>query len=225
MLRKLLVAFVLLVVVLVVAADRVGARVAAHVLAGKLQTDEHLSSRPSVKIGGLPFLTQAWHGHYGDVRVSTNDFITPDHVQLDTMSVDLLGVHVPLSDVLKGSVKTVPVDRVTGTVSVSFVDLEAYLARHGITLKLSETVDGDIGIRGSATQGSGLPKVLNGVAKISVSNSVLTLSVALGLTGARLVQIPVPLGGLPFRLTVKSVTVSADGITGTGVAKNVVLGS
>ena len=48
MLRKLLIAVLLLIAALVVVTDRVGAKVAGHVLAGKLQTDENLPTRPSV---------------------------------------------------------------------------------------------------------------------------------------------------------------------------------
>jgi hypothetical protein len=225
MLRKLLIAAVALILVLVVAADRVGAHVAAHVLAGKLETDEHLSSRPSVTIGGLPFLTQAWHGRYHDVTVTTDDFITANHVELNTMTVHLMGVHIPLSDVVKGSVKTVPVDRVTGTVFVSFIDLEAYLASHGATVKLSETSNGGVGVSGSGSRPNGHPKLLNGVATISISNSVLTLSVGLAKPSANVLTYSIPLRGLPFHLTVASVTVAAGGITGTGTAQNVVLGS
>lgn len=225
MLRKLLIAFVALVVVLVIAADRVGAHVAAHVLAGKLETDEHLPSRPSVTISGIPFLTQAVHGHYSDVKVTSHDYVTKDHVQLDTMTVHLMGVHIPLSHVIDGSVKTVPVDRVSGTVSVSFVDLEAYLASHGITLKLAAAPNGAVDLTGTASRISGLPRVLTGTATISVANTVLTLSVGLGQGGAKVVKIPIPLGGLPFRITVTSVTVSDDGIVGTGTAQHVVLGS
>ncbi|HVW80631.1 MAG TPA: DUF2993 domain-containing protein [Mycobacteriales bacterium] len=201
MFRKLLIALVLLIVVLVVAADRVGAHVAAHVLAGKLETDEHLSSRPSVTIGGWPFLTQAVEGHYSDVTVRTGEAVTSDHVDLDTMTVHLMGVHIPLSKVISGSVKTVPVDRVTGTVAITFSDLESYLTSRGITVKLSPSMT------------------------FSVANSVLTVSEHLGATGARLTTIPVPLGGLPFRLTVTSVRVSGDGLVASGTARDVVLGS
>ena len=43
MIRKLLIVAVALVLVLGITVDRVGAHVAAHVLSGKLETDEHLA--------------------------------------------------------------------------------------------------------------------------------------------------------------------------------------
>jgi hypothetical protein len=225
MIRKLLIAAVALVLVLGITVDRVGARVAAHVLSGKLETDEHLADRPSVTIGGIPFLTQAWRGFYDDIKVTTHDFITADHLQLDTMTVYLLGVHIPRSDVIKGSVSTVPVDRLKGTVFVSFVDIEAYLAARGADLKLAETPKGAVGVVGDSESLGPFPRLLDGVATLSIHNSVLTLSVGLDKTGTKVFKIPVPLSGLPFRIAVNSVTVGAGGITGTGTAQNVVLGS
>jgi hypothetical protein len=225
MIRKLLIAAVALVLVLGIAVDRVGAHVAAHVLSGKLESDEHLADRPSVTIGGIPFLTQAWRGFYDDIKVTTHDFITADHLELDTMTVYLLGVHIPRSDVIKGSVSKVPVDRLKGSVFVSFVDIEAYLAARGANVKLSETPKGAIGVVGESTHLGPFPRLLNGVATVSIDNSVLTLSVGLNKTGTKVFKIPVPLRGLPFRITVDSVTVAAGGITGTGTAHNVVLGS
>src|SRR5579884_149396 len=132
MFKKLLIAFLALLVILVVAADRVGAHVAAHVLAGKLESDENLTTRPSVSIGGIPFLTQAIGGTYHDVTVTTHDFLTSDRVQIDTLSVHLHGVHIPLSKVIGGSVSKVPVDRVDGNVFVSFSEITSYLTGRGI---------------------------------------------------------------------------------------------
>jgi hypothetical protein len=221
--RRLLIGLLAVLVVLVVAADRVGEHVAAHVLAGKLQTDEHLTTRPSVSIGGIPFLTQAFHGDYHDVTVTTRDYITSEHVHIDTMTAHLRGVHVPLSKVISGSVSTVPVDRVDGSVFVSFSDIEAYLSGRGDTLTLTPTPLGAVGVVGQAL--GRFPRLVRGVATITVRNDVLTLAVGLNKTGTKTFDLPIPLQGLPFRIDVTSVTVGLGGITGTGTASHVVLGS
>jgi DUF2993 family protein len=55
--RKLLIAVIILVGLLV-AADRVGAVVASHEIASQVQTAYNLPSKPSVTVRGFPFLTQ-----------------------------------------------------------------------------------------------------------------------------------------------------------------------
>ena len=221
MIRKMLIAVLALLVVLVIAADRVGASVADHVLAGKLQTDEHLSSRPSVSIGGIPFLTQAIHGRYGDIKVVAHDFKTPDQVEIDTLTAHLHGVHIPLSKVIGGSVSKVPVNHVDGTAFVSFSEITSYLTGTGVSLTIHRAGAGTVSVVGHAV---GRSRLLKGVATVSVKAGVITLTLVNDVTGTHLV-LPIPLHGLPFRVEVTSVTVGADGITGTGTAEHVTLGS
>lgn len=223
MLRKLLIAVVLLIVVLLVVVDRVGEKVAGHVLAGKLQTDEHLPNRPSVSIDGFPFLTQAVHGRYSDLSVTAHDFKTSDGVEIHTLDAHLHGVHVPLSKVISGSVSTVPVDHVNGSAFVSFDDLTRYLAGHGVSVTLSRATSGSVGVIDTVRIGRHT-KLLQSVATVSVSDGVVTLSVA-ATRHLHALSLPIPLRALPFRIDVTSVSVGANGITGTGTANHVTLGS
>lgn len=64
---------VVALVVLLVAADRIGAAVAERVAADTLESSQHLRSRPDVHIAGFPFLTQWASGHYGEVTVTAHD--------------------------------------------------------------------------------------------------------------------------------------------------------
>lgn len=232
MLRRLLIALLVLLVAAVVAADRVGAHVAAHVLAGKLETDEHLSSRPSVSIGGIPFLTQAFGGTYTDISVTAHDYTTTDGVPVQTLSAKLRGVHIPFSNVLHGSVKRVPVDTVDGRAFVTFDDVARYLAGHGVAVTLRRASAGAVDVIRRISAGRGTA-VVSGTATIAVSNAFVTLSVGhLTVNGVARGSAPlspyvlqVPLRGLPFRFSVTSVTVTDAGIAGTGVAHHVVLGS
>jgi hypothetical protein len=223
MFRRLLIAFLLLIVVAVVVVDRVGEHAAAHVLAGQLQSDEHLPERPDVSIGGIPFLTQVFGGKYNDVSVTARDFKTSDGVTVTTLKVHLHGAHIPFSKILSGSVKQVPVDKVDGTAYVSFGDLGHYLSGTGVSVRLGRAGPRTVSLSGTSSL-SGHSVALNGVATVSVSRSVVTF--ALGVT-KRLKQLvlSVPLRGLPFRINLTSVTVGGDGITAAGNAKHVTLGS
>lgn len=62
-----------MLVLLVVAADRIGLLVAERQIASKVQSSQHLNRRPSVKIEGFPFLTQVLANRYPSVRLSADD--------------------------------------------------------------------------------------------------------------------------------------------------------
>jgi hypothetical protein len=225
MLRKLLIGLLLLIVVLVVVTDRVGGAVAGHVLAGKLQTDEDLPSRPSVSISGFPFLTQAFHGRYSDVSVTAHGYKTTDGVQIQTLKIHLHGMHVPLSHVLKGSVSRVPVDHVDGTAFLSFADVVHYLAGQAVTVTLSRASPGAVEVIRQVHVG-GHTKLLKGVAAVAVNGANVTLALAASAAPKlKPLVLSIPLRGLPFRINVTSVQVTAGGLLGAGTADHVTLGS
>jgi hypothetical protein len=221
-LRRILIAFVVFIVVILVVADRVGAAVAAHVLADKLQTDEHLPHKPSTSIGGIPFLTQAVGGKYNNISVTAHDFVT-DGVTVDTMNVHMHGVHLPLGKVIRGSVHTVPVDHIDGSALVTFASMENYLAKRHLPVTFTRGGSGQLEIHASG-RAKGTTVSASASVALSVTNNVITLT----LTGSRL-PVPsvlaVPLLGLPFRVKLHSVSVVSDGVSATGTADHVVLGS
>ncbi|HEX3705286.1 MAG TPA: DUF2993 domain-containing protein [Mycobacteriales bacterium] len=227
----------MLLAALAVVIDRAGEAVAAHVLAGKLQTDEHLPSRPAVSIRGLPFVTQAAHGFYKDVSVVADNFVTVDGVQLNSLKVHLRGVHIPLSRVVRGSVSQVPVDQVDGTAFISFDQLASYFASRQISVTFARTATGGLTVFDQLHAGS-LVVSAAGSAVVSVANNVIQINVA-RLTpfdkGSKVsnsavlphvarLNLTVPLGVLPFRIQIHTVSVTLAGISGTGSASNVVLG-
>jgi hypothetical protein len=71
-LRGLLI-FVIVLAVLVVAADRIGLVVAERQIASRVQSSQELSQQPSVDIEGFPFLTQVVANHYPAVRLKAQD--------------------------------------------------------------------------------------------------------------------------------------------------------
>jgi hypothetical protein len=218
----MLIAFVVFIIAIVVIADRVGAAVAAHVLADKLQTDEHLPSKPSASIGGFPFLTQAIGGKYTDVSVTAHNFRT-DGVAVSSMTVHMHGVHIPISKVVHGSVHQVPVDHIDGSAMVTFASMEGYLAKRGVRVTLDRALGGQLQIKEALDLQGRSVRVTENVA-VTVTGNVITLT----LSGANLPVrsvLAVPLLGLPFRVQLHSVTVESTGVSATGSASHVVLGS
>src|SRR5215210_4937958 len=127
---RALVAVVLLLGVLFVIADRVGVAVAEDQVADRIAEQGSLPGPPEVDIAGFPFLTQALSGRYDEVRIALTaaDLDQPEGTGAD---IALRGVEVPLSDVVAGSVRQVPVDRVDGTATLSYALLSAQLGPAG----------------------------------------------------------------------------------------------
>jgi len=223
---RLVVAVVLILAVVLVVADRVGAVVAAHAMAGRIETDAGLTSRPSVSIGGVPFLTQAVRGTYSDIRVSATD-VPVSGVNLTSLKAHLHGVHVSLTDVAHDSVSTVPVDRVDGQAYLSFADANAYLADRGLGAHLESGGHNTVRIVDTLTVG-GVSVTVSGTATASVSGNILEVTVTtlrgpLGLELHRDITVPLPLRDLPFRLQLSSVAIGTSGMTATASAHDVVL--
>lgn len=237
MIRRFVIVVFIFLVVVVIAADRVGALVAGHVLATKLESDENLPDRPSVTIGGIPFLTQVANGKYTNVTVTAHE--VPVHeLSITTLTVHLHGVRIPLSHAFHGTVSQVPVDRVTGTAFISFADANRYLSRHlpsGLSLKLAPGSSGGVTVIDQVDVG-GHSFTLKGSGSVALSGGGLTVSVGgLKSVGGIVAQsvinaaisaakIVLPANSLPFRFRLASVRATATGLIGTGVATNVVLG-
>ena len=119
--RRLLIALVVLAALLVVA-DRVGVVLAQRALANQIRTELQLDQTPEVSIRGVPFLTQALSGSYREVRVKLPDV---DSGALQNIGVDakLVGVRAPLGDVLRRQLDEVPVDRITGDLTIGYAEL------------------------------------------------------------------------------------------------------
>jgi hypothetical protein len=210
--RRLVIIVVVLVALLVVL-DRVAVVEADHVVAARIQTQEHLPSRPSVSIGGFPFLTQALGGTYDDVTLTVHDF-RRSVVAVDTISVTLHGVHVPLGSVFSQHLSSVPVDSATARVLLSYDDMNAYLRPKGATVP--PPGDGQVRISGSVTV-AGQQLSASGTATIDVTSDSLLLR------AANAVSIAIPLAGLPFGISLQSAKATNRGIQVTATAQGLVL--
>jgi hypothetical protein len=214
--KALLVVLVVLLGLLVVA-DRVAVNVAEDRVAGQVQSSGGLAGPPTVDIGGFPFLTQAVAGDYSDVRLqlSAEDLDKPG----TSADVRLRGVHVPLSAVLRGAVREVPVDDVTGTATLSY-DLVAGQIGNGVTL----APDGDrLRVsRSVAVLGQTLP--LTAVGRVSldgndvvyavdqVSGAGIEVPQALLSRAGNLLAFRFPVPALPFGLRLTAVRPTDAGL-------------
>jgi LmeA-like phospholipid-binding len=227
--RALLVLVVVLGVLFVLA-DRVGVSVAEDRVADRIAERGGLPGPPEVDITGFPFLTQAVSGRYDDVRIAltAEDLGQPEGTSAD---VALRGVHVPLSDVLDGSVQQVPVDRIDGTATLSYALLSAqlggdtHLEREGNGLRITRTVE---------LLGQEVPLTASGEVALDGSDLVLDVDEATGagveLPGvvvdraSDLLDLRYTVPPLPFGLQLTGVRPADDGVVVDVAATRTVIG-
>lgn len=114
--RKVLLVLLFVLIIGLIAADRVGVAVAQDQIAKQVAAQNDLPSKPDVKIHGIPFLTQAIGGKYKKIDVGIGA-LTRQGVTLEDVKVELSDVKAPLSDVLNGDASNV----VAGTATASAI--------------------------------------------------------------------------------------------------------
>ncbi len=217
----------LVLVALLVGADRGAEHVAAGVLADRLQTE--LGSRPTVEVDGFPFLTQAVGGSYQRLRV-TAPVVRREGLSLRDFSATLTGVHVALGDALGGSLSAVPVDRLDAGALVAYDDL-TQLAGPGLRLAGDPNgvrVTGRVAALGRQVDVSAVSSVaLAGDAlvvtagQLTVGGVAVTGPLAAALRGRLDLRVPLP--ALPYGVRLASLVAGPQGITVSGSARSVVL--
>ncbi|MCK9874720.1 DUF2993 domain-containing protein [Frankia sp. Ag45/Mut15] len=225
------VAAVIVVVLLglLLAVDRITPRVVAGQIATQAQRSEGLATKPDVSLGGFPFLTQVLHGDYRDVRVDVRGQVEQG-LRVDRLHAELVGVRVPLADVLHGDVQRIPVDRLTARVELTYTDLNAYLRSQGSAVTVGPAgtaiqVSGSLPILGTTVDAVGTADIGVAPAEITFSPRELTAPVGTALSPAisQLLTVRVPVAGLPFNLQLTSATVRSDRILFDAAGQNVVL--
>ena len=102
--NRLIVLPVVLVAAALVAVGYFGKRGAQDQISTAFAADYHLRHRPSVKIDGFPYLTQALLGTYDKVEVAISDWTsTPQNVEVRELRLQLHKVSASLPDALFGS--------------------------------------------------------------------------------------------------------------------------
>ena len=220
--RKLIV-FLVVVVLLLVGADR-GAKYAAQsAISKQLASSYDLDPAPKVTIHGFPFLTQAINGTYDQIDVEMPE-VTHDSVRVQNVHAQLFGVHAPISEVISNA-RSITASRATGTGLVPF-DIVKKRLPDGFKVKES---GGDLMLSGKARAlGISVPVkaklrlsvggegVVAKPEKITVANGRVPGSVVAGQLG-----FVVPVQNLPMHLKVRRVSVKPNGIQISASASDV----
>ncbi|MGH8861165.1 MAG: LmeA family phospholipid-binding protein [Jatrophihabitantaceae bacterium] len=210
----LLVTLVVLVGLLV-AADRVALGFAEDKAAAALQSSQHLQQPPDVSVLGFPFLTQLAAGEFGEVTVTADDIGVGTDRSLTLQKVVVDMHHVTVSD----NYRSVHAATATADATVSYAELSRVLgtpisnggngrleARPSVQL-LGNTFHGTVSavVHVSSARGItfGDPKV--DVAGVSVPSVVVD-------SLAKVFRVTIPLSGLPFGVRVTGLSVVSAGV-------------
>jgi hypothetical protein len=176
--RKVLLVFLFVLIIGVIAADRIGVAVAQDQIATQVAAQNDLPRKPDVKIHGIPFLTQAIGGNYQQIDVAVGQ-MTQQGVTLDDVRVELADVQAPLRDVINGDTSNV----VAGTATASaIVPYEAVRERAPAQVESISANGSNLQVRGnmSAFGVSGDVTVVAGVRATSRGIGVTPQSVRSG---------------------------------------------
>lgn len=220
--RKFLITLVVLAVLLV-AADFGGRAYAEYRAASAIQTELGLTQSPDVSIEGFPFLWHAVQGSYPQVIVSAGN--VDDGLLAGTQArVTLTTVAMPLRDAVAGDTSHLTAQATNLQVVIPISSLQAALPRQDVTL--SAGPNGTLQASTTITVlGVAIP--LTGSARLSVADDALTLTVDnLSAAGIDLTQAAqqaasalasgltttIPLAGLPFTVTAGDVQASGSDV-------------
>jgi hypothetical protein len=120
--RRWLIALVVLLALLV-GLDRIGLAVAENQLAGRIQSSQHLSQKPSVSIDGFPFLTQVAQRHFGHATVDIHD-LDANGLTISDLHTDLYGVHV------NGAFNGAEVDTLKADAVIDYTSIAAAVSKY-----------------------------------------------------------------------------------------------
>jgi hypothetical protein len=220
----------IVLVLLLVAADRIGVLVAERVVAAKVQSSQNLSSKPAVHIEGFPFLTQVIANHYKAIRLDADHLTVGDQnkqVTLNSLTARMTGVRAT------NHFSGVTADQVTGTAEIGYPELSRLL---GVSISyqaggrvqtsrsltvLGQTITGSVSARvtvpGGDTLGFSDVRVGSGGAAVQLPQAAVD-----ELTAVFSQQLS--LTGLPFHLRVRQLDATSSGVSVTATASNVSLG-
>lgn len=137
--RKVLIVLVVLLVVGMIAADRIGVTVAQNEIGNRVAAQYKLPRKPDVSIGGFPFLTQAVAGKYDEIDVNIGDW-TQQNITVHDLQVKLTGLSAPLSDVVNNNTSNVVADTATASAIIPYDTIKS-IAPNGVD-SLTATPEG-----------------------------------------------------------------------------------
>lgn len=226
--RKALVVVVVLLVVLAIAADRVGLRVAQNEIAKTAAAQYGLDHDPKVTIKGFPFLTQALEGRYQEIDIDVGE-LTQRGVRLTDATVALKDVTAPLSDAMHGDATKMVAGTATSTATVPYEDVDKE-APNGMKVSAQGSA---LQVRGPVTMMGLTQRVTATVTVQPAGRSVRIVPQSVKTGGVRvplaLVQqaftFTMPVRGLPLGTRINSVDVLPGGLRVSATAQDVSLSS
>ena len=231
--RRVVVLIVVLLALagVVVVGDRVAAAFAESQAADFLVVHAPFDEKPKVTVHGIPFLTQAAQGRYGDIEVAGGGLQLGD-IHGASLDANLRGVHLALGDIVHKSVQQLPIDHVDGEVTLPYSELARLSNVSGLSLAydtggvkvtygVAVPLLGTITASGTATITVTGSDVRLAVTKLTAAGVSIPSAVLSQLSSALAVPIPIP--ALPYGLKITSVDPAASGIVVHGAATNVVL--
>src|SRR6516164_4990073 len=206
--RKLLIGVIILAVLLV-AADRISVAVAENQISDRLTSAYGLAGKPGVTIAGFPFLSQ----------------VSAGGAELHDLNVRLTGVHATVSQLLGNGSSMVTADRAAGSAMVGFGTVDHRLPSgfqlHPDGKNLS--VSGNLAVGGARIPVSAT--VTLGVSGSGISVTPVHVSVpgvaTLPSAYSSQLRVVVPLSTLPLHLRLTSVHVTPDGLRIGAAARDV----
>ena len=210
---RLLIALLVLIGLLV-AADRISLAVAERMAADTLQRSQQLPHRPDVSIDGFPFLTQLVGMTFDQIEVSVADAT----VGSGDRTVTLSKVHITLHDVhVFDDFHRATASSGSATALLSYAELSrvlhlklSYAGAQRITASGSARVAG-VSVSGSITAE---PELDHDGALRFADPHVTVAGTGVPGAGDALVALlgPIPLTNLPFGLHVRGVAAHPDGV-------------
>ncbi|TNY36643.1 DUF2993 domain-containing protein [Thermomonospora catenispora] len=226
--RKALAAVVIVLIVGLVAADRIGVRIAEDRIAGEVAAQYGLTERPAVTVHGVPFLTQAVGGEYRRIEIGIGEF-TQRGVTVRDVRVEVRDLRAPLGDLLGGVTSSI----VAGTATASAVLPYELMRRNAPEQVAGIRPRGEnLEVELSGTL-AGIP--VSGTAVVSVEATPEGVRVTPRSVDAGRLRVPtallrrhlawtVPVQRLPIAARITDIQVTPEGLRVTATARDVPLG-
>ncbi len=247
--RKIGIALLVMLVLLlglVIVADRVGAGVAEDKLAEQAAIElkkngATTAGEPKVEIGGFPFLTQVLGGNYERITI-TADKPQSDDIKLETMTIVATDVKAAASDLLNGR-GPVTAEKITGTATMSWGTVRSLISLANLPVPFDpaqlevKVTDNNVELR--------LPIALAGYSTTLVAKGSITVAegkVNLKLSDIQAEGVELPRAAqsllntiknrltatirtpkMPYTLTIQNVETDDSGVRVTAAAANVEL--
>ncbi|MCF6468875.1 DUF2993 domain-containing protein [Nonomuraea sp. MG754425] len=218
--RKLIV-FLIVLIVLLVAVDRVAVAGVERDLSNRIAAAADLSGRPTVTIESIPFLTQAVSGHYPEVRFDLGTFTYGD-VPVRNLRGAAYDVTAPLADVIQNTAD-IRAGRVAVSGTLTRATIDKY-APDGVKIGGNGdrlTASGEIALGGNKVRFDAEMRVelVDGGIRVQAEKIEGVPDQV-----ARLVAYTIPFKGkLPFDVKVTGVKSVADGLEFSAEASDVPL--